>query len=115
MAVRAASLFRRVWFLKRRFGFEHRCALAHACAVPSELSTMHRRLQTWRRDEILRLVLTDMRRTEIKPNHIAQLLDEEGIGRKLEAADTVRSQTSLLRPNWCRNKRAGASRLRRGA
>src|SRR4030088_2213279 len=35
-------------------------------------------------------------RIEIKPDHVAQLFDEEGIGRKLEAAGTVRLQTEEL-------------------
>jgi hypothetical protein len=35
-------------------------------------------------------------RIEIKPNHVAQLLDEKGIGRKLEAAGAVRLQTEEL-------------------
>src|SRR5215211_6399275 len=35
-------------------------------------------------------------RVEIKPNYVAQLLDEEGIGRKLEAAAAVRLQTKEL-------------------
>ena len=35
-------------------------------------------------------------RIEIKPDHIAQLLDEEGIGEKLEAAGAVRLQTEEL-------------------
>ena len=29
-------------------------------------------------------------RIEVKPDHVAQLLDEEGIGRKFEAAGAVR-------------------------
>ena len=37
-----------------------------------------------------------VRRIEIKPDHVAQLLDEEGIGRKLEAAGAVRLQTEEL-------------------
>ena len=37
-----------------------------------------------------------VRRIEIKPNHVAQLLDKEGIGRKLEAAGAVRLQTEEL-------------------
>jgi hypothetical protein len=35
-------------------------------------------------------------RIEVKPDHVAQLLDEEGIGRKLEAAGAVRLQTEEL-------------------
>jgi hypothetical protein len=35
-------------------------------------------------------------RVEIKPDHVAQLLDEEGIGRKFEAAGAVRLQTEGL-------------------
>jgi hypothetical protein len=36
-------------------------------------------------------------RIEIKPDHVAQLLDEEGIGGKLEAAGVVRLQTEQLK------------------
>jgi hypothetical protein len=40
-------------------------------------------------------------RIEIKPDHVAQLLDEEGIGGKLEAAGAVRLQTEELgRCSW---------------
>ena len=35
-------------------------------------------------------------RVEIKADHVAQLLDEEGIGRELEAAGAVRLQTEEL-------------------
>ena len=38
-----------------------------------------------------------VRRIELKPDHVAQLLDEKGIGRKLEAAGAVRLQTEELK------------------
>jgi hypothetical protein len=38
-----------------------------------------------------------VRRIEIKPDPGAQLLDEKGIGRKLEAAGAVRLQTEELK------------------
>src|SRR6202163_910183 len=37
-----------------------------------------------------------VRWVEIKPDHVAQLLDEERIGRELEAAGAVRLQTEEL-------------------
>jgi hypothetical protein len=38
-----------------------------------------------------------VRRIELKPDHVAQLLDEKGIGRKLEATGAVRLQTEELK------------------
>ncbi len=37
---------------------------------------------------------------EIEPDHVAQLLDEEGIGRKLEAAGAVKLQTKEWNRRW---------------
>src|SRR4029077_15492268 len=39
---------------------QHRRAMAHAAAELPELQTVHRRFQTWCRDEVLRRVLTDV-------------------------------------------------------
>ncbi|WP_430642064.1 hypothetical protein [Bradyrhizobium ivorense] len=50
-----------------------------------------------------------VRRIEIEPDDVAQLLDKEGIGRELKTAGTVRLQTEEL--EQAMNRAFGNSRL----
>ena len=69
MAVRAESLFRRVWFLKIEANAHLEAVLwilntgAQWHMLPQyypNYKTVHRRFQTWCRNQILRQVLTDI-------------------------------------------------------
>ena len=58
--VLAASLFLPACFRSGPMDSEHRRAMAYAAAMLSNYKTVHRRFQTWCRNEVLRQVLTDI-------------------------------------------------------
>src|SRR2546427_3036425 len=60
MDVLGANRFRRVVCLKRSCGFSTQARNGTCCRSYPNYKTVHRRFQTWCRDEVLRRVLTDV-------------------------------------------------------